>query len=380
MAGLTEPAPYPIQLEVDYPEQQLRWKALLRLPLSIPVLIFSSLLQGGVALTIWAAILVSGRIPTWLFEFQVAVNRWQLRAGAYFLILTDDYPPFEGHYPIRYDTEYPERPSRWRLVVWKFITSIPHFVILIFLALSLVPVTIIAWFAVLFTGHFPHGLHAYVAGVLRWGARVQAYVLSLTDAFPPFSLSADAGTGGKNSYVFSSVSGVLAVGGAIALLAALAIFAPGDVAAEVSYERLLAGELSPGETRIQVEATEDPFWDEQGTGTVELTAAADPADDLVPLLAPQTGYRFVEFELVIEDQSYNALYIDESNFRLKDEEGDGHRAVLVLVDGRIPPLEIDEGESATASLFFELPNDLNPEELRFDLEHHVHRSVIYKFR
>jgi hypothetical protein len=248
------------------------------------------------------------------------------------------------------------------------------------LVLSLVPVTFVAWLSILFTGRFPQGLHAYVAGVLRWGARVQAYVLSLTDEFPPFSLSADAGTGGTNSYLFSSAAGILAVAGVTGLLATEAILVPGDVTAEVSYERLLAGELTPGETRVQVEGTEDPFWDEQGTGTVELSAAADPADGLAPLLVPLPGYRFVEFELVVENQSYNGLEIEESNFRLKDDDGDSHRAVLVVVDGRSPPLEIDEGESATASLFFEFPEGLGPTELRFNLEHHVHRSVIYEFR
>ena len=266
------------------------------------------------------------------------------------------------------------------MLIWKFITSIPHFVILFFLALSLVPVTLIAWFAVLFTGRFPHGLHAYVAGVLRWGARVQAYVLSLTDEFPPFSLSDDAGTGGKNSYVFSSAAGVLVVGGVTGLLVALAILVPGDVTAEVSYERLLAGELAPGETRVEVEGTEELYLvEEQGTGTVELIAAADPADDLAPLIVPRIGYRFVEFDLVMENESYETLEIEESNFRLKDEDGDNHRAVLVVVDGRIPPLEIDEGESATAGIFFELPVGLDPTELDFNMVHHVHRHVIYKF-
>ena len=166
MAELAVPARYPIQLEVDYPDQQSRWKALLRLPLSIPVLLFSYLLESSIAVAIWAAILVSGRIPGWLFEFRVAVNRWQVRAGSFLLLLTDQYPPFEGDYAIRYDVQYPDRLSRWKLVIWKFITSIPHFVILFFLAFSLVPVTLIAWFAILFTGRYPQGLHGYVAGPL----------------------------------------------------------------------------------------------------------------------------------------------------------------------------------------------------------------------
>ncbi len=134
MAELAVSTRYPIRLEVDYPDQQSRWKALLRLPLSIPVLIFSQMLQGGVAVAIWAAILVSGRIPRWLFEFQVAVHRWQVRAGSVLLLLTDQYPPFEGDYAIRYDVQYPDRLSRLNLVIWKFITSIPHFVLLFFMA------------------------------------------------------------------------------------------------------------------------------------------------------------------------------------------------------------------------------------------------------
>ena len=51
-----------------------------------------------------------------------------------------------------------------------------------------VVLTIIAWFAILFTGRFPRGLHGLVVGWLRWQARVVAYVISLTDEYPPFSL------------------------------------------------------------------------------------------------------------------------------------------------------------------------------------------------
>ncbi|MEE8369417.1 MAG: DUF4389 domain-containing protein [Dehalococcoidia bacterium] len=74
------------------------------------------------------------------------------------------------------------------MAVWKIITSIPHFIILIFLSLAAFVVVVIAWFAILFTGRYPRGLHGFVAGVLRWSLRVQAYIFSLTDEYPPFSL------------------------------------------------------------------------------------------------------------------------------------------------------------------------------------------------
>jgi len=215
MAEAAVPARYPVRLDVEYAEAQSRWKALLRPPLSVPVLIFIYLLQSGSILAIWAAILVRGRIPRWLFDFQVAVNRFGLRTLGYLLLLTDQYPPFEGVYPLRYEVEYPQRVSRWRLVFWKILTAVPHLFVLWLLQIAAGVAVIIAWFAILLAGRSPRGLHQFVAGVLRWGARVQAYVLSLTDEFPPFSIDADAGGASRRSYVLSAGAGVLATAAAI---------------------------------------------------------------------------------------------------------------------------------------------------------------------
>jgi Domain of unknown function (DUF4389) len=49
---------------------------------------------------------------------------------------------------------------------------------------------IVAWFAILFTGRYPQGIHDFVVGVLRWALRVAAYAfLLVTDRYPPFSLA-----------------------------------------------------------------------------------------------------------------------------------------------------------------------------------------------
>ena len=62
--------------------------------------------------------------------------------------------------------------------------------VLIFLHIALVVVVIIAWFAILFTGHYPRGMFAFVEGVIRWDNRVRAYALMLvTDQYPPCRLS-----------------------------------------------------------------------------------------------------------------------------------------------------------------------------------------------
>jgi len=99
------------------------------------------------------------------------------------------YPP-NPSYPVRLDIEYPDHLSRLLIFV-KWLLAIPHFIALFFLAIGAYVVLIISWFAVIITGAYPEGMFNYMVGVLRWSARVQAYVFLMTDAYPPFSLEDD---------------------------------------------------------------------------------------------------------------------------------------------------------------------------------------------
>jgi hypothetical protein len=40
---------------------------------------------------------------------------------------------------------------------------------------------------ILFSSRYPQGLYNFGVGVLRWFIRVEAYLLLLVDAYPPFS-------------------------------------------------------------------------------------------------------------------------------------------------------------------------------------------------
>ena len=103
------------------------------------------------------------------------------------------YPPFgAGAYPLGLLIAPAEQYNRWA-VFFRLILVIPHVVVLIFIGVAQAVVTLIAWFAILFTGQYPPGLFTFSVGVRRWFARVEAYLYLFVDDYPPFSLAAQPG-------------------------------------------------------------------------------------------------------------------------------------------------------------------------------------------
>ncbi len=367
-------APYPVKLDIQRAEQQSRWRAFFRLPLSIPIFIFLNLLSTGVDGAIIAAILVRGSIPRWLFDFRIASSRWLYRAGAYVLLLTDEYAPFEGDYAVSYDVTYPDRLSRWKLVFWKFLTSVPHIIVLSVLALTLVVIVPIGWFAVLFTGKYPQGLHGYVTGIMRWSARVGAYTISLTDEFPPFSLSANAGAGSDSAQAFSAVAGVLATGGIVAGIVVAVIFSLGeDVVTDVSYERLVAGEVRAGEAVVEVNG-----W------KLELVDGLDPANEVVGLLQPLPGHRLVIFTFFITNVSDNSDrtvgFLHRNDFDMVDAMMQERAPLLVVVGRRSTPERVRPHETVRVDAVFEVGTGTRPESVSFGGGGPFLDTAVFEFR
>ncbi|WP_370324458.1 DUF4389 domain-containing protein [Euzebya sp.] len=92
--------------------------------------------------------------------------------------------------PVRLTARLDRDLSRWQWLV-KWVLAIPHLVVLGFLWLAFSLLTVVAGFAILFTGTYPRAIFDFTTGVLRWTWRVSYYAASGglgTDRYPPFSL------------------------------------------------------------------------------------------------------------------------------------------------------------------------------------------------
>ncbi|MEI6689902.1 MAG: DUF4389 domain-containing protein [Thermoleophilia bacterium] len=210
----SSPPAYPVNLNVDYPESpRNRVTVFFRAILAIPVVILLELfvqyssssssmsdfggaqtataLGGFIFLPTLLLLLFRHRYPRWWFDFNVQLLAFVNRVGIYVYLLRDEYPSTEDRQALNLRVAYPnakEELSRG-LPLIKWLLVIPHYIVLFFLGIGLLVVTIIAWFAILFTGRYPRGLFDYTVGVMRWSTRVSCYAILLTtDKYPPFRL------------------------------------------------------------------------------------------------------------------------------------------------------------------------------------------------
>jgi Domain of unknown function (DUF4389) len=207
-----QPTTYPVQFSVDYPDRPLdRLTTFFRLFMAIPIAIVLGAVAGGTwqwtngrtaavaagagGLLFFAPLLMivfRQKYPRWWFDWNLELQRFSTRVGVYLALMDDRYPSTTDHQSVHLDYVYPdaERDLNQLLPLVKWFLAIPHYIVLFFLHIALVVVVIIAWFAILFTEHYPRELFAFVEGVIRWDNRVLAYAYILvTDQYPPFRLS-----------------------------------------------------------------------------------------------------------------------------------------------------------------------------------------------
>jgi hypothetical protein len=131
------------------------------------------------------------KYPRWWYDWNLQLTRFSNRIAVYFALMDDRYPSTDQEQAVHLDFPYPdaEHDLSQGLPLVKWLLAIPHYIVLIFLTIGAIFAAIFAWFAILFTGHYPPSVFAYIEGVIRWHNRVAAYALLLiTDRYPPFSL------------------------------------------------------------------------------------------------------------------------------------------------------------------------------------------------
>jgi Domain of unknown function (DUF4389) len=187
---------YPVEYEADFNPTPNRWTTFFRLLLAIPwfiVAAFWGIVFVFTHLFAWVAIVVLGRYPQWLYEFNSGVVRFSIRVSAWIYLQTDAWPPFslgdDPSYPIRVKiAAAAERQSRLK-AFFRWILALPVLLVLSY-GTSYIQMTagLVAWLTIVFRGYLPEGLNNMMTFVNGFHARVFGYLAFLTDAYPPVGL------------------------------------------------------------------------------------------------------------------------------------------------------------------------------------------------
>ena len=187
---------YPIQYEADFNPEPNRWTTFFRLILAIPwfiVATFWGIIFIFTHLFAWVAIIILGRYPQWLYDFNAGVVRFSIRVSAWIYLQTDVWPPFslseDPNYPIRVNiAPAAERQSRLK-ALFRVILVLPVALVLSY-GTSYIQMLagVVAWLTIVFRGYLPEGLNSMMTFVNSFHARVFGYIAFLTDDYPPIGL------------------------------------------------------------------------------------------------------------------------------------------------------------------------------------------------
>ena len=213
---------YPIDLEIDPPGRQSRWKTLFRIILVLPAFYLTFVLfvfpvplveydeatdqyygiyipwgvLAVVALLAWFVCLALGRMSVGFRDLLAYTLRYGAQTWGYFYLLTDRYPDADPSQPPATQPT-PAKPvtlrfegdlRRSRLTVFfRLLLTIPHLVWLALWGAAVFFALIVGWFATLITGRLPGALHRFLAAYVRYATHVFAFLTMVANPFPGFA-------------------------------------------------------------------------------------------------------------------------------------------------------------------------------------------------
>jgi hypothetical protein len=178
-------------LTFDGPERLSRLLLFVKWFLCLPLLFWLGIYRAAalvVAFVAFLAILITGRYPPGLFNFARGYVASHYRVYSYSpLLLSDEWTAGQRH-PLDFQMAPAERQSRLLLVFVK----LPMMVLGAFFGIATVGTWILTllafpmWFAILFTGRYPHPARRFAMSVLQWSARVTAWQFFMSDDWALF--------------------------------------------------------------------------------------------------------------------------------------------------------------------------------------------------
>jgi Domain of unknown function (DUF4389) len=179
----------PARLRVDDDLRRSRLTTAFRLVLVLPHLVWLALWTYGVYLLVlfqWVTLLFAPRMEDDVHAFLSRFLRYHVHAYAYAFLLADPFPRFKGRlgeYPVDLEVDPPHRQNRWT-IAFRIVLAIPALVFASVLAIVLLVVAVLGWFASVALGRMPPGLRDLGAYCLRFQTQTYAYVMLLTGAYP----------------------------------------------------------------------------------------------------------------------------------------------------------------------------------------------------
>jgi hypothetical protein len=173
---------------------------IVRVILAIPVFLVLFLV-GIVAyvaiLLLWIPVLLTGRQAGLVYTVVGGYLRCSTRVLAYVYLLAGQYPPLGvsevAGEDVAVHVEEGQSINRlWGIPILgyfvRWIVLIPHFIVLWVLTIVAAFLLYVTWIPVLLTGRQAGLVYTLVGGWMRYYVRVIAYMLLLTDRYPPFGL------------------------------------------------------------------------------------------------------------------------------------------------------------------------------------------------
>ncbi len=183
---------YPVSFTVEYEQPRKRLTAFFRLLLAIPAFIWVMLYGIAAGLAVigaWFAIVITGRYPPAMYKFVAGWLTVATQVTCYSLLLCDPYPPFTPDntaYPVQMGFEGPLPRYSRLLTFFRIILAIPLLLIRYVLSGLLEIAAFFAWFVIVITGRLPRGLYEMMVLGASYVARSDAYLMLLTENYPPF--------------------------------------------------------------------------------------------------------------------------------------------------------------------------------------------------